>query len=200
MRCDHPGVIPVGMMAYRRGVAGTRSPAAAGIALLAGLVLLLAGCGSSRNPEGSLMAASDGLEARLTGKNSPSIGIFRVFDRFDGVAVEFSIVNTIPGTYRLTLHEGGNCRSPNLFSAGPAWAPPGSGRAPDELLPSFTTNSDGDMVSYTAFFSGARTAGPQSLLGRIVVLQFGRGAADALPGVPNNRMGCGVLEPIKTLF
>ena len=30
------------------------------------------------------------------------------------------VTNLLPGTYRIAIHERGNCSSPNGFSAGPA--------------------------------------------------------------------------------
>jgi Cu/Zn superoxide dismutase len=123
-----------------------------------------------------------------------------MFDARDGVVMQLSLYNMPVGTYRVALHERGNCTSPNLFSAGPAWAPPGAGKAPADLLPEFVTDTEGDLPTYTAYIRGARVEGPLSLRGRSVVIHFGRKIDDAFPGQPNNRIACGVLEPIASTF
>ncbi len=169
-----------------------------GVAILAAAAFV-AGCSSTKGPA---YEASVGLDARMTGSGSTATGSFRVYDAKDGsgVNVQLTLINALPGTYLITLHERGNCRSPNLFSAGPAWAPPGSGKTPADLLPTFSTNSDGDMQNYGAFIRGAHVDGPQGLVGKVVVVQFGRGVSDAEPGLPNKRMACGMLEYVKPIF
>jgi Cu/Zn superoxide dismutase len=168
------------------------------IAILA-TAALIAGCSSTKQPA---YEPSVGLNARMTGTGSTATGAFRVYDAKDGsgVNVQLTLINSLPGTYLITLHERGNCKSPNLFSAGPAWAPPGSGKAPGDLLPTFSTDSEGDLHNYGAFIRGVHVDGPDGLVGKLVVVQFGRGVSDAEPGLPNKRMACGVLEYIKPVF
>ena len=138
----------------------------------------------------------------MIGAGSAANGAFRVYDSRDGkgVNVQLSLLNALPGTYLITLHERGNCKSANLFSAGPAWAPEGAGRTPDALMPPYSTDTDGDIHSYGVYIPGVRVDGPQSLRGRVVVIQYGRGVSNAEPGVPNKRMACGVLEYAKPLI
>jgi Cu/Zn superoxide dismutase len=162
------------------------------------LAAVLAGCSGTKG--GKIEAAGSGLEARLLSRNSAASGVVRLFDSRDGVSFQMSIVNLPPGTYRVALHEKGNCRSPNLFSAGPAWAPPGSGKNGAELLPPFLTSAAGDMPSYVAHIAGARTEGPASLQGRLVVVYFGEQITDAFPGQPNNRVACGTFVPVEPLL
>ena len=163
------------------------------------LAALAAGCSSTKGPASE---PGVGLNARMVGTGSTASGSFRVYDSKDGsgVNVQLSLINSLPGTYLITLHERGNCRSPNLFSAGPAWAPPGSGKAPGELMPTFSTDSEGDLHNYGAYIRGAHVDGPHGLVGKLVVVQFGRGVSDAEPGLSNKRMACGVLEYINPLF
>ncbi len=160
---------------------------------------LAAGCSSTKEPA---YEPSVGLEARMLGSGSRAQGAFRVFDAKDGsgVNVQLTLLNSLPGTYLITLHERGNCKSPNLFSAGPAWAPPGSGKTPADLLPAYSTDSEGDIHNYGAFIRGAHVDGPEGLAGKVVVIQFGPRVSDAIPGLPNKRMACGVLEFVKPLF
>jgi Cu/Zn superoxide dismutase len=143
--------------------------------------------------------AQGGLVAQLRGTGSAVTGAVYIFDARDGVQVQVSVSNLLPGTYRIALHQG-NCKSPNFFSAGPAWAPPGSSKPPGELLPSFVANMDMNMNNYVAFVSGLRIDGPGSLRGRSVVLHYGEQVTDAFPGQPNNRMACGVLEATESVF
>jgi Cu-Zn family superoxide dismutase len=176
-----------GMKSFNRAVA---------VAMLAAG---LAGCTMSRDGK-SIEAAGTGLEARLASNKSAASGVVRLFDSRDGVSFQMSLFNLPPGTYRVALHEKGNCRSPNLFSAGPAWAPPGSGKTGADLLPQFVLNTEGDMPSYVAFIPGARTEGPTSLRGRLVVVYFGESITDAFPGQPNNRLACGTFESVSPLL
>jgi len=161
---------------------------------------LVTGCASKKE---AAYEPSIGLEARMTGAGSAASGYFRVYDSRDGagVNVQLSLLNALPGTYLITLHEKGNCRSANLFSAGPAWAPAATGRTPDKLLTPYSTDSEGDIHNYGAYIPGAHVdGGPQSLVGKVVVVQYGYGVSNAEPGLPNRRMACGVLEYAKPIF
>ena len=170
-------------------------------AIVVAAAVSLAGCQSLKETGNELFPPGAGLVAQLRGAGgSAAAGVVYVFNARDGVQVQLSISNLLPGTYRIALHEGGNCRSPNLFSAGPAWAPPGSNKPPGDLLPQFNANMDMNMNNYVAYISGARTEGPLSLRGRVVVLHWGNTIEQAFPGQPNNRIACGVLEAADPLF
>lgn len=166
------------------------------LALLAAAAALGAGCAATRNQDGEIVPSTrdPGLTAPMQSKTSAVVGTVRVFNARDGVTLQAFFSNLMPGTYRIALHERGNCTSPNLFSAGPAWAPPGSSKAPGELLPPFVTNSEGTEASFVAFIAGVCVDGPTSIRGRSVVLHWGGRVDDAFPGQPNNRLSCGVLE------
>lgn len=161
-------------------------------------VVALGACAGKKEAPRGIEPAGAGLEARLRGTGSTATGVVRVFDSRDGVSFQMELGDVPTGTYRVALHEKGNCRSPNLFSAGPAWAPPESGRTAAELLPPIFVNNYAS--SYVAYIPGARTEGPRSLRGRLVVVYFGAEITDAFPGQPNNRMACGVFETLKPLF
>lgn len=174
-----------------------RSARAAGRA--AAVALLVAGCSSSMKQEMSgIVPDSPGLAARLRSPSSAATGTVRVVDYRDGVTLQLVISNMIPGQYRVSLHEKGNCSSNNLYSAGPPWAPPG--QSPDDLLPGFLANNDGNQNGYVAFIKGVRTEGPTSLRGRSVVVHWGSRIGEAFPGQPNNRVACGVLESVQPLL
>jgi Cu/Zn superoxide dismutase len=171
------------------------------VATTAALAAALVGCAGTKEAGKSIEVSSAGLEARLIPTGSSAAGAVRLFDSRDGVSFQMQLVNVPMGTYRVALHEKGNCGSPNLFSAGPAWAPPESGRPAAELLPPFNISTDGDAPPYVAFIRGVRTEGPgPSLRGRLVVVYFGAQITDAFPGQPNNRIACGVFQPVKPLF
>jgi Cu/Zn superoxide dismutase len=166
------------------------------MAMAAALAVVLAGCAGSKDASKGVEGMGPGLEARLIPTGSSASGVVRLFDTRNGVQLQLQLVNVPNGTYRVALHEKGNCRSPNLFSAGPAWAPPESGRRPAELLPPFLVNTNGDMSTYVAFIPGARTEGPGSLRGRLVIVYFGEEITDAFPGQPNNRIACGTFGTV----
>jgi Cu/Zn superoxide dismutase len=166
------------------------------LALLA-VATMISGCASVQE---TMAMRGGGLVANLRGSGSAATGVVRVFNYRDGVVVELSIANLIPGTYRIALHDGLNCKSSNLFSAGPAWAPPGSNKSPGDLLPQFVANNDSNVNSYVAYISGVRTEGPTSLRGRLVVIHYGSTIFDAFPGQPNNRVACGVLDNAEGLL
>lgn len=166
---------------------------------------LLAGCGSSRDLQGlqGLSAYEErdpGLVAQMHSRSSAVTGAIRVFDYRDGVQVQLAVSNLIPGSYRLALHERGNCSSPNLFSAGPAWAPPGSAKPAADLFPGFTAGEEGQVSGYVVYLKGVSTSGPTSIKGRSFVIHYGDRVGEAFPGQPNNRMACGVLVDGKALF
>lgn len=168
------------------------------------LALLVAGCGSVGS--GGLSGLQNyneldgGLVARLASRSSAITGTVRVFDYRDGVQVQLAATNLIPGSYRLALHERGNCTSPNMFSAGPAWAPPGFTEPAGKLLPSFFVGEEGTVVGYVVYIKGVSTSGPTSIRGRSFVLHSGELVGEAFPGQPNNRMACGVIVEGKALF
>ena len=175
----------------------TRPAVRATLAALA--VTLVAGCSSSMKQEmGTIFPESPGLVARMRSPSSAATGTARAVDYRDGVTLQLAITNLIPGQYRVSLHENGNCSSVNLFSAGPPWAPPG--QSPDDLLPGFLANNDGSQNGYVAFIKGVHTEGPGSLRGRSVVVHWGSRIGEAFPGQPNNRVACGVLESAQQLL
>lgn len=165
------------------------------VALVVGVAL--AACASTKEEFDTIFGRGEGLEASLKGTGSAATGTVRLANFRDGVSIQISLYNVLPGTYRIALHERGNCTSPNLFSAGPAWAPPNSGKSPDNLLAPVYVDTEQDLKQFVGFIKGATVDGPLSLRGRAVVIHHGNTVDEALPGLPNNRMACGVLQPIK---
>lgn len=162
---------------------------------------LLAGCGSTGSSQ-SIFEPMDGKKpggtnygvvAELRGIGSATRGKVRVIDRNDGVTILVSGSNLPPNQFRVSFNRDGNCTSPNGFSAGPPWAPPGLN--PYELIPLFW-NPDGNAEAQ-AFVRGVHTTGENGVLGRSVVIYWGDKVTDAVIDVPNNRSACGVFEPAQ---
>jgi len=158
------------------------------------------GCATSQDSWLSFGGASGttlpGLVAELRGLGSATRGKVRVIDRKDGVQIMVSGSNLPPNQYRVSFNRDGNCSSPNGFSAGPPWAPPGMD--PYELIPLFW-NPDGNAEG-SAFVRGVHTTGENGVAGRSVVIYWGSKVTDAYPDVPNNRAACGVFEPAQLLL
>ena len=99
-----------------------------------------------------------------------------------------------PGPYRVAIHATGNCSSPNTILAGPPWAPPGG-------VPQVYAGAAGNtgLLMMTASLDGVAVDGPDGILGKAVVVHQGlAGPLDAQPGLPNNRIACGVIENIAS--
>ena len=135
-----------------------------------------------------------GLAATMRPVGSAVAGKVRVIDRGDGVSVMLSTNNLIQGgIYRMAFHRTPNCTSPNAFSAGPAWAPPGMN--PATLIPTFYQTTDGS-TEIEVHVSGVHTQGENGLAGKSIVLYQGSAVAEIKPGVANNALACGVFEPV----
>jgi Cu/Zn superoxide dismutase len=107
-----------------------------------------------------------------------------------------SLMNVPAGAYRIAIHETPNCSSPNAFSAGPPWAPPG--HDPLALIPiQYTTGEE--RVEASIRIAGLRAQGPQGVAGRSVVVYAGRDITPARPDVPNASLACGVFEAAQPL-
>ena len=164
-------------------------------------VLAIAACapsGTAPPPIVGVPAASPsaGLVAQLRGLGSATSGKVRVIDKGDGITLLVSAINMPIGDYRVAFHQNGNCTSPNGFSAGPAWAPPGL--SPTTLVRTLATMNSRDGNAETSIHvSGVHTQGENSLAGRSVILYAGLTISEIKPGVPNNAFACGVFAPVQ---
>ncbi|MBS0320450.1 MAG: superoxide dismutase family protein [Proteobacteria bacterium] len=165
----------------------------------------LAACGSTSRDapdptSDGIRSKSPVVEAQLKAPgNGPWEGTAKFSDRGDGVLVTLYVKNLAPGAYRFAIHAKDNCSSPNFFSAGPAWAPPGSTKPAVDIAPPLYTNGEGDITT-TFRIAGVRISGPDSLEGRSVVLHQGSTVADTRPGEPNKRVLCGVVGPVTSFM
>jgi superoxide dismutase, Cu-Zn family len=165
--------------------------------LLAVLAIALAGCGtlgdvfkfespaSSPSAYGAVFAPTNGSVAG---------GGVRIIPRDDGIALNIYVTGLPPGRFRVAFHANGNCSSPNAFSAGPPWSPPGV----EPALLSLAASSDGG-ATLSVRLRGYKLEGADGLLGKAVVLHEGGGSLDARPDVPNGRLACGVIGVQRTL-
>jgi len=154
---------------------------------IGGAVLVLAAC-ASQDPK----AAPTMAEAKFRPLGSTLTGatILAAYD--GGVRMQVNFNGEAPGEYRVMIHANGNCSSPNGFSAGPPWAPPGVS-VKEEGYP---IHKNDDSASFVVRLAGYRIDGPDGVLGRSVVIHSGAvGSLAAAPGLPNNRIACGVIGP-----
>lgn len=100
------------------------------------------------------------------------------------------------GQYRIVIHATPNCTSPNGFSAGPPLVLPGA-TAP--VVVSTIVYEQGTATLVTRI-PGIAFTGPAGIEGRSIVLHAsGAGSLEARPGVPNDRVACGVIGAIRSL-
>ncbi len=165
------------------------------------VVSLLAACGSTgdagtpKAPKAEVTVA----EARFLPIGGSSLTGAAMLGAYDGgVQMRVNFNGRGPGRYRVMIHANGNCSSPNGFSAGPPWAPPGVPLAEE----GFPILKNDDSASYVVRLAGYRLTGPDGVVGRsVVVHEGGMGTIVAKPDVPNDRIGCGVIgPPTRTLL
>jgi Cu/Zn superoxide dismutase len=172
-----------------------RSRGARSIALAAVAAAFLASCASD---EAAKKPPPDpGVGAQLRPTSGSSIRGLVTFQPYDGgVTAAASFYTGITGNWRAVIHATGICTSPNGFSAGPPWIPPGATEPPTIRM----VTTDNDYGSATIRMPGLKIDGPDGIRGKSVVIHFGAtGSLDAQPGVPNNRAACGVIETNKPL-
>lgn len=152
---------------------------------------LLAGCGSTG---GSTEAARPTMaEARFRPIGGSTLAGATILSAYDGgVRMQVNFNGRAPGRYRVMIHATGNCTSLNGFSAGPPWAPPGVPLKEE----GYPIHKNDDSASFVVRLPGYRIDGTDGVLGRSVVVHEGAiGSLAAAPGVPNDRIGCGVIGP-----
>ena len=153
--------------------------------------LLTAGCESKGGEAKD--APPTMAEARFKPIGGSSLTGAAILSPYDGgVRMQVNFNGRAPGEYRVMIHATGNCSSPNGFSAGPPWAPPGVPLREE----GFPILKNDDSASLVVRLPGYRLDGPDGVLGRSVVVHDGAlGSLAAEPGVPNNRIACGVIGP-----
>ncbi|HET7033776.1 MAG TPA: hypothetical protein VFJ48_11670, partial [Casimicrobiaceae bacterium] len=163
--------------------------------LVAALAGFLAACASDE--EAKKPPRDPGVGALLQPTSGSAIRGRVTFQPTDGgVAAAVNVWAPNPGTMRVVIHTGAICSSPNGFSAGPPWIPPGA----TEPVVMRIAASDAQYGSKTIRLPGIKIDGPDGIRGKSVVVHLGAsGSLDAEPGVPNNRLACGVIETNQTI-
>jgi len=129
--------------------------------------------------------------------NSTMTGSASFWQYDGGIGVTVRIANIAPGRWRVVLHANGNCTSPNGFSAGPPLEVPGAASP----IVVYVSTADNFPGSAEVRLPGLALEGPSGVMGKSVVVHAGAvGSLEAQPGVPNNRVACGVIENIKPLL
>ena len=163
-------------------------------ALAVALAGVLASCASDE--EAKKPPPDPGVGADMRPASGSAIHGRVTFQQYDGgVAAAVSVWAGIPGTMRVVIHTTGVCSSPNGFSAGPPWIPPG---ATEPVIVRIFV-SDNQYGTTTARLRGIKVDGPDGIRGKSVVVHLGSSSSlDAQPDVPNNRVACGVIETNRT--
>lgn len=172
---------------------------------------LLAACGSTRSLDPRTWFSRDttpppaarempGVEARLKSLGSAMNGVVRARETGDLLVVRVELSNVKPGAaHRVVFHANGNCSSPNGFSAGAQWSPPGAKDPPGRLIPEAYADTNGTAI-LTARIKGVRLGGTDGLEKRAVLVYEGSKAEPPRPSVPNDVIACGVFEKSTQLF
>jgi Cu-Zn family superoxide dismutase len=160
------------------------------------VVLALSGCQNSKDPLSDLLGTGPNVEARLVAANGATLTGAAILHAYaGGVVLTLNFNGRGPGQYRVAIHATGNCTSRNAFSAGPPWAPPGTPLVVEQAW------KNDDSLWMTVRLPGYKMDGPDGIMGRSVVVHAGSaGSLEAQPGVPNDRIACGVIGPPKSLF
>jgi Cu-Zn family superoxide dismutase len=162
------------------------------LAALVAAIAMLGACGGQ--PAKETAPPRVNVEAKLVGIGGSSAnGSAVLYETRSGVDVNVWLGSAGPGQYRIAVHENGNCSSPNGFSAGPPWGPPGG--KPVAVL----FDKGDDTRTAVVSLPGYRLAGPNGVTGRSVIIHAGPASSlEAQPGVPNSRIACGVIgNPVQ---
>jgi len=137
-----------------------------------------------------------GVDARLKDMGSGVSGTVYVRESGDLLVVRVVMQTDRAGTYRVVFHANPNCSSPNAFSAGAPWSPPGASAPPGRLVPAAYAGTDGN-VNLVARIRGVRMG---DLEKRSVLVYHGDDTTPPRPDVPNNVVACGVFARSTVLF
>lgn len=156
------------------------------------LALVLAGCAS----DDALKPKPVNIGARLQpigGSSGRGLVTFKPYD--NGLTLVADVGGFSGGPYRFVIHTTPVCTSPNGFSAGPPLLLPGTG-AP--IVVPVTIATDQGTATLSTRVPGITLA---MVDGKSLVLHASEmGPLDAQPGVRNDRVACGVIGQIPTLF
>jgi Cu-Zn family superoxide dismutase len=178
-----------------------RLPGAVCALAVAASAVVLGGCESSKDATAPRFGPGSGLDAPLQALGASAVnGRVSFAQRDNGVVLSLTIYGLRVGRYRVVIHTTGNCSSPNGFSAGPPYSPPGVTPPLETQVPPFWIY-DGNSSEVSMRLTGVSLDGPNSILGRSVIVHEGaEGSLETVPNVRNGRVACGVIGPVKTMF
>ena len=161
-----------------------------------GVALLLALAACASDGAGKQKTANIGARLQpIAGGVGHGLVVFRPYD--GGLTVVADVGGFSAGSYRIVIHTTPVCTSPNGFSAGPPFVPAGA-TAPVAVPIRMWEQG---TATLTIRVPGIVLAGPAGVEGKSLVLHASEsGPLDAQPGVPNDRVACGVIGPVPTLF
>jgi len=168
------------------------------LALAVVLAGALAACASGDERGVRDSKAASAIGARL-GPIAGGVGrgliTFRPYD--GGLVMVADVGGFTSGPYRIVIHTTPICTSPNGFSAGPPFLLPGTG-APVIVAATFYEQGTASVATRVP---GLALSGPAGIEGKSIVLHASwSGSLDASPGISNDRVACGVIGAIPTLF
>jgi Cu-Zn family superoxide dismutase len=165
--------------------------------LAAAVAVTLAACASRDDaPRGAPSTGAIGARLQpIAGGVGHGLITFRPYD--GGLTMIADVGGFSAGWYRIAIHMTPICTSPNGFSAGPPLVLPG---ATDPVVVPIRMWEQGTATLSTRV-PGITLAGPTGIEGRSIVLHASQsGPLDATPGVVNDRVACGVIGAVPTLF
>ena len=156
-------------------------------------VFCLAACASSDEPGRKPSVAIGARMRPIAGGVGHGLISFRPYD--GGLVLVADVGGFSAGPYRIAIHTTPVCTSPNGFSAGPPFVPAG---ATEPVVVPIRMWEQG-TATLTTRIPGLALSGPAGIEGHSVVLHASQfGPLDAVPGVVNDRVACGVIGPIPT--
>jgi Cu/Zn superoxide dismutase len=179
-------------------IATTKLFPVSGLWLAASLAFVLAACASGDDMATRDAKSTGAIGARLqpiAGGVGHGLITFRPYD--GGLTMVADVGGFSAGPYRVVIHMTPICTSPNGFSAGPPLVLPG---AAEPVAVPLRIWEQGTATLSTRV-PGLALKGPAGIEGRSIVLHASQsGSLDATPGVVNDRVACGVIGVVPTLF
>ena len=164
--------------------------------LAVAVAIALPACASGDDRKGAKPSGAIGARLQpIAGGVGHGLITFQPYD--GGLRILADVGGFSAGWYRIAIHTTPVCTSPNGFSAGPPFVLPGTTEA---VVVPFRIWEQGTATLSTRV-PGITLAGPTGIEGKSIVLHASMsGPLDTTPGVVNDRVACGVIGVVPTLF
>ncbi len=164
--------------------------------LAAAVAITLAACASGDDRKGAKSTSAIGARLQpIAGGVGHGLITFQPYD--GGLSILADVGGFSAGWYRIAIHTTPVCTSPNGFSAGPPFVLPGTTEA---VVVPIRMWEQGTATLSTRV-PGLTLAGPTGIEGKSIVLHASMsGSLDTTPGAVNDRVACGVIGVVPTLF